>query len=234
LGGDREETTRLTHELEQREAHLEATVAELEETRQQLAARQQSEADEGSAQQAELQGRIDQLLQEKSELQQRLDRSEDNLQRLADAEAELSDTRRQLQEARHQLDQQSLAVDVAQADRVPPEVVNELREERDALEAELELVRSQAAELNETISEQQRQLDTQKTEITGEVSQLRRLFEQQAQLMTERTIARETVAVGAPAPRATETAAEDPVVTSVMAQFAKLQRDVAQRRRRKA
>jgi SMC interacting uncharacterized protein involved in chromosome segregation len=110
--------------------------------------------------------------------------------------------------------------------------LSELQREREALESELELVRNRAAELNETVVEQQRAINEQKTELSTELQQLRRLVEKQADLFADRVEDRKRPAAqGREEP--SEATAADPVVTSVMAQFAKLQRDVAQRRRQK-
>jgi chromosome segregation ATPase len=233
LDGQRDETNRLTHQLEQREARLEETLAELRKVQEQLAAQQQLDTDAASDQQTQWQQRIDELLQEQSGLRRQLEQSQADVTRLADTEAELNETRRLLHDARAQLDEHRQAIKVTQPQGGPANDVGDLQQERDALEAELELVRGQAAELNETISEQKRQLDQQKSEITVEVDQLRRLVEKQAELIAERAMSAESAAARTPAPPS-EKAPDDPVVTSVMAQFAKLQRDVAQRRRRKA
>lgn len=234
LGVHRDDTSRLTHQLEQREARLEATLAELREAQERLAAQEQQDTDAASDQQAQWQQRIDDLLQEQEGLRRQLDQSQAGMARLADAEAELNETRQQLHDARAQLNEHRQAISVTQPQGGPAEDVGELQQERDSLEAELELVRGQAAELNETISDQKRQLDLQNSEITGEVDQLRRLVEKQAELIAERAMSAEPAAAKAPTPPPAESASDDPVVTSVMAQFAKLQRDVAQRRRRKA
>jgi chromosome segregation ATPase len=233
LDGQRDETSRLTHQLEQREARLEETLAELREAQEQLAAQQQLDTDAASDQQTQWQQRIDELLQEQSGLRRQLDQSQADLTRLADTEAELSKTRQLLHDARAQLDEQRQAISVTHQGG-PADDVGDLLQERDALEAELELVRGQAAELNETISEQKHQLDHQQSAITGEVDQLRRLVEKQAELIAERALSAEPAAARTPTPPPSESAPDDPVVTAVMAQIAKLQRDVAQRRRRKA
>ncbi len=102
------------------------------------------------------------------------------------------------------------------------------------MESELELVRSRAAELNETVTQQQRDIAVQQNELGTELQQLRKLVEKQADLIADRAVnARENVPPVAPS-STVPTQPNDPVVNSVMAQFAKLQKDVAQRRRRKA
>ena len=127
--------------------------------------------------------------------------------------------------------------------RTPPAATNDeadalaltaLEQEREALESELELVRSRAAELNETVAQQQREIAAQKSELGTELQQLRKLVEKQADLIADRAVnARENVPPVGPS-STVPTQPNDPVVNSVMAQFAKLQKDVAQRRRRKA
>ena len=82
-------------------------------------------------------------------------------------------------------------------------------------------------------------------EVTNELKELRRLFEEQSSRWQELALhsaenVRLSAAVPAPAPShathppaSEEPAASNPVVNSVMAQFAKLQKDVAQRKKRR-
>jgi SMC interacting uncharacterized protein involved in chromosome segregation len=114
---------------------------------------------------------------------------------------------------------------------VSVEQLTALEREREALEVELELVRSRAAELNETVVEQQREIAEQKSELSTELQQLRRLVEKQADLIADRATPSEGEAARPAEPAPEVTQPNDPVVNSVMAQFAKLQKDVAQRRR---
>jgi septal ring factor EnvC (AmiA/AmiB activator) len=104
--------------------------------------------------------------------------------------------------------------------------------ERAALEAELEMVRSRAAELHETLAQERRALAEQRNEAANELKQLRRIVEKQAELLGERpagghpTVARETVRR-----EGDGNDQADPVINSVMQQFAKLQKEVAERRK---
>ncbi|MBM4090633.1 MAG: hypothetical protein FJ276_14615 [Planctomycetes bacterium] len=148
---------------------------------------------------------------------------------LAELEEELAETRRQLEAAR--LTRQS-ASDDQSASHGSVQLEDELRElkrERDALEEELEIVRDRATQLNETLADQQHVLTLQKSELSNEVQQLRRLVDKQAELITDRSDCRQPQT--SPADELAQQPTADPVVASVMAQFAKLQRDVAQRRR---
>jgi hypothetical protein len=97
---------------------------------------------------------------------------------------------------------------------------------------ELELVRGHAAELQETVAEQKREMSEQRQAMGEQLQQLRFLLEQQA--VAPASVQPEAAPqVPAPTPPARESKQEaaDPVVSSVMAQFAKLQQDVAQRRK---
>jgi chromosome segregation ATPase len=124
-----------------------------------------------------------------------------------------------------------------------------MEKERAELEAELELVRTRAQELQETVAQQKRELTDSRDELQAEMKLLRQLVEQQADLMTggsgeER---REGISLTHPTPRPGPSvtlvrpqpahvdepaSGSDPVVSSVMAQFARLQKDVAQRRQK--
>lgn len=117
------------------------------------------------------------------------------------------------------------------------EKVSRLEQERAALVAELEQVRSRAAELHDNLHQQQRTHAEQNSRLLDEIQQLRRVVERQA--TTPEPLAHDlapgaanvtlpTASKGEAAP-----AAADPVVSSVMAQFAQLQKDVSQRRKRK-
>ncbi len=148
--------------------------------------------------------------------------------RLLTLEAELAAARQQLRSG--------MAVTVDRGAEPGPSLtlsgdrLSELEHERDALEAELELVRNRAAELDETVAEQQRALSEQKSVLSGELQQLRRLVEKQAELFATRDESVPPPVVEVAAETAANTQMSDPVVHSVMAQFAKLQKDVARRR----
>lgn len=113
----------------------------------------------------------------------------------------------------------------------------ELEQERKVLEAELDAVRTRAAELAEIVASQQRQMAEDRAHWAEELKYLRRLVER----LLRQQLEQEAV----PAPsfpkgdrraediRAAETdtvAGNDPVLDSVAAQFAMLQKDVAHRR----
>lgn len=123
-----------------------------------------------------------------------------------------------------------------------------LKQERVELEAELEIVRGRYAQLQEAAARQKKELDEQRTEVNGGLKELRRMVEEQALLLVHEGSPRSAAeltqllnedtrparaASSPPRQEAAPAPAADPVVSSVMAQFAKLQRDVAQRRKKK-
>jgi peptidoglycan hydrolase CwlO-like protein len=125
---------------------------------------------------------------------------------------------------------------------------SEVLRERDRLEGELELVRTRACELQEVVAEQQDQLTQQHDDVSDELRQLKSVIESQftslgrkSQPQDRMVSAAVDAAVTAPPPNVTiahsnsadEPPPADPVVSSVMAQFARLQKDVAQRRKKK-
>jgi DNA repair exonuclease SbcCD ATPase subunit len=121
----------------------------------------------------------------------------------------------------------------------------DLFKERIELEAELELVRARSAELQETVARQQREISEQRTDVSEELRGLRKLIEEQALLVVhgEGAPSAEQLLPSPDAVRPAHSAshaehaktgaAADPMVSSVMAQFAKLQKDIAQRRKKK-
>jgi chromosome segregation ATPase len=111
----------------------------------------------------------------------------------------------------------------------------EAKREQVELESELELVRTRATELQEVVNQQRRELVEQRADVTTELRLLRELVEQRPHHAGEEYEPEEESAlVGASSRSAEPTGpAPDPVVSSVMAQFARLQKDVAQRRKKK-
>ncbi len=103
---------------------------------------------------------------------------------------------------------------------------------------ELAHERSRSTELAELVAEQRREVAQYQQENKLELQQLRELVERQAELLRDAppTRPREIAAVEtAPEPDVVHASQEvrDPVVSSVVAQFAKLQHDMAQRRKTK-
>ena len=139
--------------------------------------------------------------------------------------------------------------------------VQVLEKERIELEGELELVRARAAELQELVQQLKRDLTEQQAGVTDELREMRKLLGHQAESPGHRQTYHEPAGYDAepgqsegrlamtmtlPArenPRETgrssvrdssaAVATADPASQAVMAQFAKLQRDVALRRKKK-
>ncbi len=243
-----DEAQHLASELAERNAELEASRSEIERLREAL--KQQQNAADDRASEAELGSELHALEESVRSLRTELDsvrdqrdellqRAQDDAAwqaRMADVESESGETQRQSR-AGQAVTMTVPAAELADSSlTINAEQYAALEQERAALEAELELVRNRAAELNETVALQQREIVEQKTELSGDLQQLRRLVEKQADLIADRANDNETskCSPGESEGGSVETPQpNDPVVNSVMAQFAKLQKDVAQRRRRK-
>ncbi len=251
LGHQNDEVRRLAEELQQRDADLAETREELQRLRKELEEEQgrhqaaaEHEADDlktrdewNSLQESmtALRQELDDVARQRDELKHQVQNDAAEQTRSVQLETQLAEARKQLKAAQSEVRKaerktgQTAADDCAMT--MSAEQLTALEEEREALEAELELVRGRAAELNETVAEQQREIAEQKTELSSELQQLRRLVEKQADLIADRVTHDEPVSSPPVGPTPDQTQLNDPVVNSVMAQFAKLQKDVAQRRR---
>jgi chromosome segregation ATPase len=171
-------------------------------------------------------------MHERQSLQQQLAESQAELTRHASIARDLAAARQEIADLRSNRpsgEGSGSLVNVGQ--------VSELEQERAALEAELELVRGRAAELYDTLSQERRAQSENRSETANELKQLRRIVEKQAELLSERVAvaaapSQREVSVADVADTPIEAAAaSDPVINSVMAQFAKLQKEVAERRK---
>ena len=250
LAEQRKEAGRLVHQFEQQETHLSEALGELRALRQQLNDERDEARQREATQIASLQARLEQAEAERNDLRRQVESLQLQVpasegDSLAPLLSELGELRRQMQETQAEL---AGAIDRAAASRaeapssaVPSSELTQqivaLERERAELESELELVRTRATELQETVGQQKRELSEQRDELAAELKLLRQIVEQQSELMAAPVVEeerREPVAVARPAAVPDEVAAaSDPVVSSVMAQFARLQKDVAQRRKKK-
>jgi chromosome segregation ATPase len=254
LAEQRKETGRLSTQFEQQQQQLADALIEVKALREQMAREHAEIADEQRERTAALEQRLREVESERDELR----RQNDSLRQespsalpesdlLTPLAAEVGQLRTQLSQTREELvaaiDRASPAVsEPANPAPQSPELAQDvlaLERQRAELEAELELVRTRATELQETVGQQKRELAEQRDDLSAELKLLRQLVEQQSDLFAARIQEPERPDAGA-APRATTTNAADesappadPVVSSVMAQFARLQKDVAQRRKKK-
>ena len=273
LAEQRKESTRLSHQLEQQETQLAEALKELRELKTQLAVPPEP-GSSGEIQVQLLQKQLAELQVERAVLSERLESGGASregqisdstaaalssqaiaslAEQFADLKQHLQSSSSHLAEAVEQATQRAIA-------NLPPPVIPEgssplacaenapkladLLRERMELEAELQLVRARSAELQETITRQQRELTGQRAEVSEELRELRKLIEEQALLLVHGEGASSAEhSAGAEESRAVPAAARskdaqssqpgDPMVSSVMAQFAKLQKDIAQRRKKK-
>jgi chromosome segregation ATPase len=293
LADQRKENGRLTHQLEQHEARLDAAIEELRLLRTQIeqervtsAEREQRFQQATSEQLVLAHAERDRLLARIQELESRppvvvTEGAGTSSESVSDESwlavlSQLEAVREDVLSTRTQLADAVGRVSVAAADgsasptstqqfselqtqlerlrqeqRSLEKSHDEVLRERDRLEGELELVRTRACELEEVVSEQQDQLAQQHEDVSDELRQLKSVIESQLSnigrksQVFERAAAPTPVPVTAPvAPSSSnatipqsalsaEAPPADPVVNSVMAQFARLQKDVAQRRKKK-
>jgi DNA repair exonuclease SbcCD ATPase subunit len=251
LADQRKEGTRLVALLEQQEARSGEALGEIKSLREQLA-REREEAQQREAGRTALleqklratEGERDQLRHELQVLQATAAAAGGGgggAETLAPLMSELGDLRRQLGEARTQLGEAIersasrpvVLGDGAAADPQTAERVAAIERERIELESELELVRTRATELQEVVNQQKRELVEQRADVTTELRLLRELVEQRKHHVHEDYEPDDDGLVSASVRGDSGGAPADPVVSSVMAQFARLQKDVAQRRKKK-
>jgi len=216
--------------LQAQASQLETMAEELQSVRTELAEQRAAAPAEGGA--GQLQGVVEKLEEQRDDLKQRLDVCREELARRNDATEQLAKTQSQLASAREEI--LSLRDKIEETREAGPADPDAERE-RFALETELEMVRRRAAELSETLAEQKDQMAQQQAMWSAELNQLRHLMDAHngawiSQTATQEASASATVP-NEPRPQ-TNSTQENPVVDSIMQQFAKLQQDVAQRRKR--
>lgn len=230
LAEQRKETNRFAHQFEHQEAKLSETLAEIEELKTMVRRAAEDTSQRDAAVESHIEKQVELLQRERQALQRQL----------ADAQSELSKhaaNARDLAIARKEIaDLRANHGGVAHSGE-DAEHVAELEQERAALEAELELVRGRAAELYDALAQERRSLAEHRAETNNELKQLRRIVEKQAELLTERvnaaSVARDVPTADVEDEPIDTSAASDPVISSVMAQFAKLQKEVAERRKQR-
>ncbi len=183
--------------------------------------------------------------QERAKSQSALQAAEAQLAQLTQATAELAEARRQVEREREQF---ATTPTAPQGAVVRERTLEQLRQaeegravlerERAVLETELETIRGRAAEMAETLAQHKRQAAEERTLWTDEIKRMRHLLETISERQADRRAAEEPPAVhhgsegrGGRSPGFTGETAGDPVLSSVMAQFEMLQKDLARRRR---
>ena len=253
LADQRKETTRLCHQLEQQETQLTEALAELRELRADFAKRPEAVPLSSDGSDA-LRQQMTELQVERAVLLERLEAAA--RQSLGEAsvpagaptlsaEALAGLAEQFAGQFAGQFAELKQHLHAPPADSQEGAEVEALRKERLELETELDLVRARSAELQETVARQKRELSEQRAEVSDELKELRSLMEQATLFAqhdsssgSESTSGEErSVRLSSHSSHSAHeeqpAKSPDPVVTSVMAQFAKLQRDIAQRRKKK-
>jgi chromosome segregation ATPase len=153
----------------------------------------------------------------------------------SEMQLDIAELRRQLLETRDSL---TAELSRTESERVAAvaksqQKLDELQQERAALETELAVARSRTAELHATLAQQEQERAAERERTNDELRQLRLVVEQQtAWLKGQANVPHHERPAATTTDESTPKPAADPVVNSVMAQFAKLQKDVAQRRKK--
>ena len=154
---------------------------------------------------------------------------------------QLDSERDDFAKAHEQLQKQreALAELAANGGDVDIERLSDLEQQRSELEEELELVRRRAAEMSDTLSKQQREIAEERAEWSGELKEMRQMLERQTRMLADGNHGptNNNFEPGEFEPPPTvqshdSQGSKDPVINSVMAQFAKLQKDAVARRRK--
>ena len=289
LADQRKESNRLAQLLEQQEAQLAETLSELkglrEEQNEEREAARRREAEQTASlhtQIAALQEQAGRLQTERDELKNLVSLAQNSdgggppavqlieplLAHFAELKQSMDATRGELASAidrfASRAAERSSALSEAALSGDELAKFQVMEKERVELEGELELVRARASELQELVQQLKRELTEQRTGMTDELREMRRLLGQGdgahrepyhdaadsadsgqgegrvALTMTlpSRELARESARenpreTGRANVRDSTAAKADPASQAVMAQFAKLQRDVALRRKKK-
>jgi chromosome segregation ATPase len=178
-----------------------------------------------------------QLQQQLEHVQQELAVSRSQVAQLAGVTMDLAEARADLARSRDEaLKMAESRVGTATPDSELQQRCEASELERRNLEIELESLRQRSVELTEALCEQKRVASEERAEWSGEIRQLRRSLERQSEILAEQRPAE----VAPPRPARAEKqsspkhheskSADDPVVGSVMAQFATLQKERSRRR----
>jgi len=252
LADQRKETTRLCHQLEQQETQLTEALAELRELRADFANRREaspaSSGDSDALRQQLLELQVERaVLLERLEAAARQPLGETGVASgpsTLSAEALTGLAEQFAGQFAGQFAELKQRLQAHPSDSPEGAELEALRKERLELETELDLVRARSAELQETVARQKRELSEQRAEVSDELKELRSLMEQATMFSqhepssgSESSGEERSVRLSSHSSHSAHeeqpAKSPDPVVSSVMAQFAKLQRDIAHRRKKK-
>ena len=217
-----QENLRLSQQVVESEEALKKASAEIAQLRQQLTESAQSPSSDPSSQQ-----RI-------AELEHQLQASQSQTEIDADLLAEVEQLRRDLAATKLELMRRDEAHTIVREDSDHHSLV----ERNQALEGELHQARGHAMQLTETIDQQRKELNQQKSAWSEELQAMRSLLERRSSAPAAKTQTQSFADTSVISDTATVCRDEveyrannnNTVVDSVMAQFAKLQRDVNKRR----
>ncbi len=211
-----------------------ALAAERERMREEVRAALVAEGTAAAAEQEELKRRLAEVEKERAALIAAREAAEAQFKGLSQATAGLAEVRQELQQERAERGT-GPAGGAGAIDDETRQQIHALEQECAVLETELETVRGRAAEMAETLAQQERQRGEERLQWGEELRRMRQLMEAMAQRDAQRQIEVESQppsgALRGGATKGQGGEGADPVLSSVMAQFEMLQKDLARRRK---
>jgi chromosome segregation ATPase len=223
LRQQREDAEQMGQRLQTQDERLSSTLSTLNEMRDLFLREREEAAQRTKSSEQQAQAHVEQMEKETCELRRQLEQSTTTLQTMTGVTLELAQVREQFSQSQAEIMSLREQLRAAADSSADAHAMRKLEQERNELRDEVELLRDRAVELSQTLVDQKVEMDRQREELTNELKHLRKFVEVQTEMMMNRSPS------GAPAAKPA-----DAVTSAVMAQFSKVQRDAAERRRARA
>lgn len=223
LREQREDAEQMRQRLQTQDERLSSTLATLNEMRDLFLREREDAAELAKSSDLRGQAHVEQMEEESRELRRQLEQSNTALQTMTGVTLELAQVREQFSQAQAEIMALREQLRSSADSGADLQAVQKLEQERNELLDEMELLRERAVALSQNLVDQKVEMDRQREELTNELKHLRKFVEVQTEMMMNRS------PLGAPPAKPA-----DAVTSAVMAQFSKVQRDAAERRRARA
>jgi len=223
LREQREDAEQMRQRLQTQDERLSSTLATLNEMRDLFLREREDVAELAKSSDLRGQAHVEQMEEESRELRRQLEQSNTALQTMTGVTLELAQVREQFSQAQAEIMALREQLRSSADSGADLQAMQKLEQERNELLDEMELLRERAVALSQNLVDQKVEMDRQREELTNELKHLRKFVEVQTEMMMNRS------PLGAPPAKPA-----DAVTSAVMAQFSKVQRDAAERRRARA
>ncbi|MBM4004695.1 MAG: hypothetical protein FJ295_15660 [Planctomycetes bacterium] len=223
LREQREDAEQMRQRLQTQDERLSSTLATLNEMRDLFLREREDAAELAKSSDLRGQAHVEQMEEESRELRRQLEQSNTALQTMTGVTLELAQVREQFSQAQAEIMALREQLRSSADSGADLQAMQKLEQERNELLDEMELLRERAVALSQNLVDQKVEMDRQREELTNELKHLRKFVEVQTEMMMNRS------PLGAPPAKPA-----DAVTSAVMAQFSKVQRDAAERRRARA